>query len=42
MNRIEFIKFKNIEQRNNIVTCYLGKKKRGNNQKVNYKKQNIN
>lgn len=42
MNKIEFIKFKNIEQKNNIVIYYLDRKKRENNQKVNYKKQNIN
>lgn len=42
MNKIEFIKYKNIEQKNNIVIYYLSNKKKENNQKVNYKKQNIN
>lgn len=42
MNKIEFIMYKNTEQKNNIVIYYLDNKKKGSNQKANYKKQNIN
>lgn len=42
MNKIECIKYKNIELKNNIVIYYLSKKRKENNQRVNYKKLNIN
>lgn len=42
MNKKEFIKFKNIELKNNIVIHCINKKRKENNQKVNYKKLNIN
>lgn len=42
MSKKEFIRFKNIESKNNIVIYSTDKKKKGNNQKENFKRPNIN
>lgn len=41
MSKIEFIRFKNIELKNNIVIYYINKRKKENNWKENFKKLNI-